>query len=142
MTAEAIERPAKLAYRLAVAGDLSFFLKSMLNSYYYTGVGVGPITKRVFYSGHTKRVEACLARSGTKLVVACLEDDPVTLLGFLLAEGHCVHYAYVKLSMRRHGLCRGMMQALGMTMKSYSHLTQHVVSALEGRDAVYDPYAF
>jgi hypothetical protein len=40
--------------------------------------------------------------------VACLPDAPDVILGYLVREGHIVHWAYVKKPFRRLGILRAL----------------------------------
>lgn len=69
--------------------------------------------------------------------VAHPEGDPLVILGWACAEGPVLHYVYVKGELRRAGLGRALVNALGNPL-IYTHQTQLGEGLCRGR--TYDPY--
>jgi len=108
--------PAKDAKRLPVRirkadeGDISFIYSSWLKSYAAQNKDQPKIT---VYKMH-REVARRLLEDGITLV-ACMEDNPDQVLGWLCAQRIpkflVIHYCYVKAPFRRFGLARALVDA-------------------------------
>lgn len=96
--------------RKADDGDISFIYSSWLKSYAAQNKDQPKIT---VYKMHRKVVQRLLEDGIT--LVACMEDDPDQVLGWLCAQRIpkflVVHYCYVKAPYRRFGLARALIDA-------------------------------
>lgn len=131
--------------RLATDADLPFVYKSILKTFHFDS-DARKIPQQAYFPGHGKKLEACLQRPTSKLAIACLPDDPATILGFLLAEGKLVHFVYCKAHFRRMGIARTLFEALGLSLPAITatHLTNQATRILheKGIALAYDPYRF
>lgn len=85
-----------------------------------------------------------LNRRDTVTRVACLDDDPDTLLGWAAAQPGVVHWVHVKHSMRREGLAGDLLDAVSPGWRTATlkcSFLSHVWPACRDRGVVFDPYA-
>ena len=98
--AEAPAEFAKVVVRPATESDHAFVMDSWLRSF---GKGRTWIFRGVqgdrFYSGHRRVLGEILDRS--VVMIACLQEVPDAVLGWVCVEAECVHYLYVKNKYRR-----------------------------------------
>ena len=96
--------------RQADEGDASFIYSSWLKSYAAQNKDQPKLT---LYEMHREVVSRLLEDSIT--LVACMEDDPDQVLGWLCAQRIpkflVVHYCYTKAPFRRFGLARTLLNA-------------------------------
>jgi GNAT superfamily N-acetyltransferase len=71
------------------------------NSAYY-GVPRGTEDAKEFFADLTQKIKDILP--GAKVRVACLEDDPSTILGYSVATGTHLDWIYVKVEYRHMGI--------------------------------------
>lgn len=102
--------------------DASFLLHSWLSSYLDwlqpSSLGMHPeydrLAKAAYFAEYKPRFVALLKAS--RVVVACAEDDPWQILGWLASEGSTLHYCYVKRPFRRQGLACALWNEAGRPM--------------------------
>lgn len=107
-------------YRRAREADLKFICYSWVRSY-RTAHAAGMIADEDWRDVMTPQVVRVMGRPAVELWVACHPEDtdPIAdLYGWIAVEhGHdlpLVHYIYVKLSVRREGLARGLFAVAGV----------------------------
>jgi hypothetical protein len=142
-----------LAIRTATDRDLPFIKSGWLDSY-RDGRTVRGVPNSIYYRMQDKVVSHILRRA--LCVVACNEDNPDELFGFLcceIAEGlPVVHYVYVRSGSRRAGVAHRLLTAFlsqeqDPTICVYTHDTPAFYPVLRGRTKdylgvgwVYDPF--
>lgn len=107
--------------RAGHAGDHPFVVDSWVKSYQsyvmmrecpHCG-GAGRIYRgQRFLRGHKRLVREILAR-GAALLVACMPDDPETILGWACTEDGVVHYVFTKRDVRRVGIAKALLAPFG-----------------------------
>jgi GNAT superfamily N-acetyltransferase len=109
---------ARLGYREATLDDFDFVQATLLNHYYEESHWSLRLTTRVYFDGHTPLVRSLLQQA--RVLVACLADDPTTILGFVVYEpgggpAGCdvLDFLYVKKAFRRAGVGTMLMKATG-----------------------------
>lgn len=109
---------ARLGYREATLDDFDFVQATLLNHYYEESFWAQRLTTRVYFDGHTPLVRSLLQQS--RVLVACLADDPTTILGFVVfepkggpAEADVLDFLYVKKAFRRAGVGSMLLKATG-----------------------------
>jgi GNAT superfamily N-acetyltransferase len=105
--------------------DLPYIYSSWSKGYFYgqdvkdEAQAEGEIKKR------RRLIEYLIKNPGTKVLVACLVNDPDTILGFSVTEskgeGAILHWVFVRPEWRRLGLARALVYP-GTT--EVSHLTK------------------
>jgi len=107
-----------------VDSDRHLVLSSWLRSYAgrsldardYTGDARG-----TFSSDYVPVVRSLLERS--RVVVACLADEPDAIVGWMAWEGETLHYLLVKPRWRRLGVARMMLADFAELPVVYTHAT-------------------
>lgn len=107
-----------LAVRPLVATDLGLVLQTWLRSHRHGSHLAWGIPSPNLYRGHERLVRSIMARPGALGLAACLRDDPVVVVGWVLVEPAlaCVHFAYTKEAWRRAGVCRTLLAAAGLSL--------------------------
>lgn len=115
-----LARPATLPgliTRPGTSADYPCVLSSWLKGYRY-GSSYGRAQRNgVFFPDHQAIALDILARPTAQLLVACLEDMPTTIAGFLVHERSTppvLHWVYVKDSLRRHGVASMLLRAAAL----------------------------
>lgn len=101
-------------------GDENLIISNFLKGVYYGDSWFSQIPKAIFMKHYRAVIETLLAKGS--IYIACLKDDPNTILGFsILSEDHLhIHYVYVKKRFRNHGIARSLVPKYPI---SVSHLT-------------------
>lgn len=75
-----------------------------------------------YLRGHKRAIRECLARPHVATRIACLQEQPDTILGYSVIEGRCCHYIFVKRDFRGEGLARSLIRdLLDGQPATYSH---------------------
>jgi GNAT superfamily N-acetyltransferase len=136
----------KIQKRELKESDRDFVFSSWLFSF----KGASPFAKRIrgkdFYKNHQKVIENIIERPTLMTCVACLEDDPDVILGFIIWEQDqgtvSVHYIFVKEIYRGNGVGAFLWEEIPKKEVIYaSHLTYPVVKFFNQNESLhYDPY--
>jgi GNAT superfamily N-acetyltransferase len=120
-TAAQTEAPsgARLGYREATIDDFDFVQATLLNHFYEESHWSLRLTTRTFFDGHTPLVRALLQQA--RVLVACMADDPTTIIGFVVFEPaggpdglDVLDFLYVKKAFRRAGVGTMLLTATGL----------------------------
>jgi hypothetical protein len=127
--------------RSAVPGDRNLVLKSFLLGVYYGNSWFNRIPKTIFME-HYKQVAAALFDNPSNLVViACLPEDPDTVLGYSIvsSDGTTLHWVYVKEKWRKHGV---MSRIVPNTVTTVTHLSDIGESILKkfNKSLIFNPF--
>lgn len=82
--------------------DAAFVISSWLSSHQEHWKPF--VTAPTFNRSYRPFVEKCLSTS--TILIAALEDEPDTILGYIVFKDNVIHYIYVKYPLRRQGLAR------------------------------------
>lgn len=143
--------------RPARATDIPLITSSWLKSFrgeeskgrqHYNKGGYGSegIPNRFFYYYHHKILEALIPES--VVLVACLETDPDTILGWCCAQvvdtALVIHYLYVKYNFRKFGIARRLVTTLLESERPpavfVTHLMPHLKRKVRDLNWLYNPY--
>lgn len=133
--------------RKAEPGDVPFITNSWLKSYRSNGIGNRLVPNDVYFQMHHKILEAILPKG--LAVVLCNPQDRDMILGWAHAEtfsdGLVLHYAYVKNSLRKHGLFTQLMETLLEHEKPQAVFYTHKTEAFDKLNPrrhgwIYNPY--
>ena len=128
------------------AGDVSFIFSSWLKSYRGSPV-VRSVPNTIYYAKHHEVIEKILSAAGTEVWVACHEDSPENILGYVVAthgnDSVIIHWVYSKQMVRMQGLAKRLIKKAidgSHNPVSYTHYTK-MVDILKGdAKASYNPY--
>lgn len=114
----------KLQLRPMRPSDEHLVLSSWLRSYAAKSVDALDYTGRafgLFSTDYAPVVRALMARSS--VVVACLREEPDSVVGWMAIEDDAVHYVLVKPRWRRLGVARWMLSGIALLPLVFTHRT-------------------
>lgn len=106
-----------IVVRKMVEEDKAFILSTWLRGYRHSSTFAQRVTNEVYYRWHHLLLERLLARETAVALVACLDDSPEVILGYLAMEkqdASVLHWVYVKADFRRMGIARKLIDAAGL----------------------------
>lgn len=116
--------PLTISIRQGVVDDAAFIFSTWLRSYAGSSYFARKIPRKTFFAYHHQIIERIIARNATVLV-ATPEDDPSTILGYLVHEGPVLHYIYTKGPFRRLGIASRLIKESGLDLNKsqFTHWT-------------------
>lgn len=60
-------------------------------------------------------IHACLNERDTDIVVACCDEDHKHIYGFVVGNKNIIHFAYIRYSVRRAGICNDLINEYHVT---------------------------
>lgn len=85
--------------------DIPFIYATWLNSFYLDSWAKS-ITKTIFFENY-KRVVDHILQSAT-VTIACSQEDPNVIFGYLVSEPGVAHYCFVKEAFRSFGIAKDL----------------------------------
>lgn len=134
-------------FRDANENDDGFIYNSWLKSYFDGGIWARHVPAQIFFDNHKKVVKTLLQNS--RVIIACNPSDSSQIFGYSVIEksysAPTIHYMYVKLTYRRLGIARALMNeilehydpSLPVTV---SHMTRVLEEIRENKSVIYNPY--
>lgn len=123
-----------------VPADRNFILASWLRGLYYGSTWFSEIPKGIFMANYHNVLERILSHTATVIKIACLRDEPETILGYSVyreGAGICaLDYVFVKSRWRRIGIARDLVP---VNMQYCTHLTK-LGKVLKPQGCVYNPF--
>lgn len=137
---ETINKSDLVALRDYLPADKNFIYASWLRGLYYGSDFYREIPKNIFMAAYHTILERLLTAPGTVIRVACLKDDPETILGYAVArrsQGITVmDWLFVKSSWRNIGIGKSLVPP---NLGAVTHLTK-VGKALKPVNCVFNPF--
>lgn len=127
MANEEIEKLIEV--RPTVFGDEAFIFSTWLRGLHYGNPWFHEIDKDIFMENYHRVIESILARPAVEVRVACLKEDPDTIVGYAVLEPDrsALHWVHVKEAWRKFGVmkklipdrvvCVTHLTTLGKTLK-------------------------
>lgn len=110
-----------IAIRDALQEDINFIYATWLRSY-RSGSSIGRQARNtVYYREYNKVIDHLLNSSTIK--VACLDDDPLIILGYAVFDRDNIHYIFVKEAFRRLGIARRLVESSLILPETCTHTT-------------------
>lgn len=113
--------PVPMTVRAMREEDRAFVLDSWVRSYIGKTDGDGYDDRGELRRDYTPVVRDLLSRC--TVLVACLEDEPSAIVGWLAVEGDVLHYALVKPRWRKLGIARWLLADYAPLRVVYTHRT-------------------
>ncbi len=117
------------AIRSANGSDLNFIYATWLRSYRNDSeIGIS-VRKSVYFDSYQLIIDNILAKSTTRVIVACKPDEPEVIFGYLVAEPtlDVLHYAFTKEAFFKLGVAKSLYKTLFLNSSpssvSISHMT-------------------
>lgn len=137
---EQLNKADLISVRDGVMDDKNFILATMLRGIYYGDTAFSDMEKSLFMSNYHTVIEKLLASSATTVRVACLKDDPGTILGYCIyrhAGGTTVlDYVFTKSAWRHIGIAKSLVP---MPVNFCTHLTK-IGRAIKPNTCSYNPF--
>ena len=99
--------------------DLNFIQSTFLKSMKRESTLGAQCAGDLFFNEFQKVVDRILSRS--KIVVACVSENEDSILGYLIFEPECIHYAYVRPSSRLLDIAKDMVHEAFPDAKSIKY---------------------
>jgi hypothetical protein len=131
---------SRFSLRDANEADFPFIYSTWLKGLRYGNDAFGMIDQQAYFDKYHQVIEKILAAPSTYILVACLSDDPSTILGYSVREGtDTLHYVHVKDAFRRFGIAKELCPP---DLKRVTHVTKVGWSILKEKfpKAVFDPF--
>jgi ribosomal protein S18 acetylase RimI-like enzyme len=111
------------ALRNAKLEDYAFIKATWLRGLYYGESWYSMIPKDIFMKNNSLYFDKLLGSTKTLVMVACLKEDPDTILGYsvISKDLKILHWIYVKSAWRNQGLAKKLTP---IEMESVSHITK------------------
>lgn len=126
--------------------DQPFIFASWLNNYKNSSQFAKRIRNPEFFHFHHLVIERILLRSTTRVLIATPENDPNTILGYLVTESHdrpILHFCFVKATWRRLGVAGKLIESANVDLNNavFTHWTYECNQLTEKfPQLVYNPY--
>lgn len=92
----------ELKVRPATDSDRAFIFSTFLRGLYFGSEFFSQIDSKVFFQNYQSVVEKVLERAEVR--IACLEEDPDVVLGYMVLLGEAIVFAYTKAEFRQLGI--------------------------------------
>jgi len=125
--------------RDARESDFPFIYSTWLKGLRFGNEVFTLIEQNSYFKHYHKVIEVILHRPDTAIKVACLKDDPETILGYSILGDDMVHYVHVKQAFRGFGIGKALCpKSIGRV----THVTKVGWSILKAKhpESYYDPF--
>jgi hypothetical protein len=121
-----------------VPEDRNFILATFLRGMYYGESIYSLMEKRSFMDFYKNIVNQLIDSKNTNILVACLKDDPNTVLGYsVVSLPNVVHYVFVKKNWRSIGIARDL---LPKSVNTVTHLTKAGMAIMKKNNLIFNPF--
>lgn len=123
-------------------GDENFILSTFLRGVYYGDTWFSEIPKDIFMSNYKAVADTMVFnRNKTVIKVACLKDDPSTILGYsiLSPDYQTIHFVYVKKSWRTQGIAKSLLPQYPTAVTHLTLLGKKLLSKFNS-NVVFNPF--
>lgn len=115
--------------------DFNFIMKTFLLGLYFGDSWFSEIPKDIFMKEYHKIIEILLTRSTVK--VACLKEDPETILGYAILGKGSVHWVFIKKAWRGVGLAKDLVPS---DTKIVTHCTKVGLGIAKKKGLIFNPF--
>lgn len=112
---------AKEYIKYSPKADFGFVFETWPKGFYYGGLTIGiESDKKTWFQKFYLYVKKQLEEA--KVYIACMSDDPTTILGYAVINGTTLEWIYVKEKFRMQGIASLLLN--GKTVDSYNNMTK------------------
>lgn len=97
---------AEYTIRKAIGSDLPFIFDTFLKSYKMSSVIGKACRNGIFFDNYRLILDQILDESN--ILVACHQDEPTVIFGYLISDGSILHYVFVKEAFRNLGIATAL----------------------------------
>lgn len=129
----------RFGIRDAFETDFPFIYSTWLKGLRFGNEAFTMIEQNSYFKNYHKVIEVILNRPDTVIKVACLLDDPETILGYSILGEDMVHYVHVKQAFRSFGIGKSLCPK---SISRVTHVTKVGLSILKAKhpEFHYDPF--
>lgn len=134
-----IKKSDLISIRQGVDSDISFIFATWLRNLFHSSPMFKYMEKNVFMKHYHNVLTAMFTRDYVNVVVACMKDDPDTILGYaiLSKDNKALHWIYIKKNWRKIGLAKDLVPE---TVTHVTHITDTGASIIEKYKLEYNPF--
>lgn len=139
-----MEQNQLFTIREALPEDIPFIYSSWLKSYKHDSF-IGKSTRSIIFFPHYREIIDLLL-SKAKVLIACKEDEPNVVYGYIVYDDQfeILHYVYVKDSFRRFGIMKSLLYSASISIDIgiiYTHETFLFKKLIETYNkSIYNPF--
>lgn len=135
--------------RDGVVTDIPFIRASFLNGVYYGDKCFTRIPKEIFMNNYKIVIDRLLTPGMAQIKVACLKDDPNTIIGYSILSNdyQTIHWVYVKQgdrnpdkSWRNRGIGRSLLPQYPTAVTHLTKIGEVLLKKLP--TAIYNPFKY
>lgn len=125
--------------RAAEKEDLNFIMATWLRGMYYGESWLSGMKKQDFMKHYHSIIEITLQNPNTRVLVACLKEDPSVILGYSVLSplSKAVHWVFVKKSWRSIGLARDLVPG---DFNAATNLTKVGAAIVKKKEWAFNPF--
>ena len=133
--------------RAAQSEDIPFIFSTWLKSYKHSSYFAKRIRYDIFFDNHHSIIERIIAKPTCRALVACLDDDPSVILGYIVFETTKVptfHYIFIKKAFREMQISKMFLldEKIDPDSCQFTHWTFDLDKVLKKYpNMIYNPYA-
>ena len=128
----------QVAIRQPTPIDVNFIYATWLRSYRYGSAFGRSIQNSVFFPSYNRRIDRILLNSTT--LIACLDEDPKVIVGYLIHDDEAIHYAFTKEVFRELGIFKKLLAAMPKPLSVCTHETFIAEPIIQKYNIVYNPF--
>lgn len=123
-----------------IESDKNFIYASFLRGLYYGDSWFSLIPKQIFMDNYKLVIEALVNSPKTKIVIACLKEDPNIILGYsILSEDYqTINWVFVKKVWRKRGIARAILPKQPTSVSHLSDLGRILLPKF--KDLIFNPF--
>lgn len=128
------------AYKLrqAIPSDINFIYSTWLDSYRYDSTIGKSCPNSTFYPNYQQVIDNLLKDSD--VLVACHDESPEVIFGYLVYDSDIIHYCFVKQAFRELGLAYAMWREAQFPL-TFTHKTLSLEPILiKHKELKYNPF--
>lgn len=119
--------------------DKSFIFSTFLRGLYYGSDFFKEVDKEAFMAHYHKVLDHVLNQPGTSVEIACLEDAPNVILGYIIYKDNRLDWIFVKKAWRGIGIAKRLTPG---KINTITHLTTIGKSILKKHKGIkFNPFA-
>lgn len=127
--------------RSATSEDISFIYATWLPSYFVDTSYYKTVRNRIYYTNYREVIDNILLNA--RIDVACKEDEPNVIFGYMVSEPEIAHYIFIKEPFRGFKIARALYSnRFGKDdLVIITHQTKHLRPLIEHKEnIVFNPF--
>lgn len=126
-----------IALRPADTSDVPFILATWLKGLRFGNSWYRLIDNKVYFKLYHSVISAIISKPTTRVIVACLKEEPSVILGYSVVEGDKLHWCQVKKAWRGIGIAKSLVPE---SVTTATHITEIGKSILLKKNLIFNPF--